>query len=58
MIYSPLEQFQIISLIPLTLGQGFDLSFTNSSLLMLFIVFFGTCFLSFASYQSTIAPNR
>jgi len=34
MVYSPLEQFEIFPLIPLRFGS-LDLSFTNSSLLML-----------------------
>jgi ATP synthase subunit 6 len=58
MFFSPLEQFQIIALIPMSLGQNFDFSFTNSSLLMLFITGFATLFLSFSSYQATIAPSR
>lgn len=37
MVYSPLEQFEIFPLIPLRLGS-LDLSFSNSSLLMLFSV--------------------
>ena len=36
-IHSPLEQFEIFPLIPLRMGS-FDISFTNSSLLMLFAV--------------------
>ena len=36
-IHSPLEQFEVFPLIPLRMGS-FDLSFTNSSLLMLFSV--------------------
>jgi len=35
MAFSPLEQFEIFPLIPLRFG-GLDLSFTNSSLLLLF----------------------
>lgn len=38
-IYSPLEQFEIFSIIPLRFGS-FDISFTNSSLLRFFIVAF------------------
>jgi ATP synthase subunit 6 len=56
MIFSPLEQFQIIALIPF--GGSFDLSFTNSSLLMFFIVLFSTFLYSFGTYESTIAPSR
>jgi ATP synthase subunit 6 len=56
MIFSPLEQFQIIALIPM--GGSFDFSFTNSSLLMFFIVMFSTFFYSFSSFESTIAPSR
>jgi len=38
MLFSPLEQFEIIPLIPLRFGS-FDLSFTNSSFLMFLSVF-------------------
>ena len=37
MTFSPLEQFEVFPLIPLRVGS-FDISFTNSSLLMLFAV--------------------
>ena len=37
MLLSPLEQFEIISLVPLRFGN-FDLSFTNSSFLILLSV--------------------
>jgi len=37
-LYSPLEQFEIIPLVPLRFGS-FDLSFTNSSFLMFLGVF-------------------
>ena len=37
MTYSPLEQFEIIPLIPLRIG-AFDISFTNASLMMVLSV--------------------
>lgn len=39
MQYSPLEQFEIISLIPLRIGS-FDISFTNSTLIIFFVILF------------------
>lgn len=33
MLYSPLEQFEIVPLIPLRIGS-FDISFTNATLMM------------------------
>jgi hypothetical protein len=39
MLLTPLEQFQIISLIPLTVF-GLDFSFTNLILISLLILFF------------------
>lgn len=50
MIHSPLEQFAIISLIPINLGNSFTvISFTNSSFFMLCVIF--TVLLFF--YKST-----
>lgn len=34
MLYSPLEQFEIVPLIPLRIGS-FDISFTNATLMMI-----------------------
>lgn len=35
MLYSPLEQFEVVPLIPLRIGS-FDISFTNATLIMIF----------------------
>jgi len=34
MLYSPLEQFEVVPLIPLRIGS-FDISFTNATLIMI-----------------------
>nr|YP_009446417.1 ATP synthase F0 subunit a [Ancoracysta twista]YP_009446440.1 ATP synthase F0 subunit a [Ancoracysta twista]ATY40905.1 ATP synthase F0 subunit a [Ancoracysta twista]ATY40928.1 ATP synthase F0 subunit a [Ancoracysta twista] len=57
MIATPLEQFEIIALIPFKLGF-LNLSFTNSSLFMLFVFGSMALLLAFGSYQSTLVPNR
>jgi len=56
-MFSPLEQFEIISLIPIKLSTLFDISLTNSSLYLL-IGF--VCFLFFFSsilHQTLYVPN-
>jgi len=58
MIYSPLEQFSIISLFPIRLGN-FDVSFTNSSFYLLCST--GLVFLLFhlvTQQGGTIVPSR
>ncbi len=58
-IASPLTQFEIISLVGLR-GGSFDISFSNSSLLMLFVVTFGIVFYQtqVANGGGSIVPNR
>ena len=59
MLFSPLEQFEIIPLIPLRFGN-FDLSFTNSSfLIFLSIVFFSFLVLTTAGPSNgLLVPSR
>ena len=56
MIFSPLEQFTIVKLIPICFFS-FDFSFTNSSLLAVLCCFF--CFLaySFVCAKATVVPS-
>lgn len=57
-IASPLEQFQIISLIDLGSSGKFNISFTNSSLLVVFIFSVIALLLSLSTFRTTIVPNR
>jgi ATP synthase subunit 6 len=56
-VFSPLEQFNIISIIPIGIGN-FNISFTNSSLLSLIVVSLMILLLEFVSFKSTLVPNR
>jgi F-type H+-transporting ATPase subunit a len=53
----PLSQFTIERLVPLHIGR-LDVSFTNSSLLMMLTVIFGTLFLVYAMRGGNLVPNR
>ena len=56
-MYSALEKFDIFIVFPLHLTNTFDLSLTNLSLYVLFVVF-SIIFLSyFAIYNSKLIPN-
>ena len=52
MLLTPLEQFQIISLIPLTVF-GLDFSFTNLILISLLILFFFNLLIYFSSKNNS-----
>ena len=54
---SPMEQFEIRKLIPIDIG-GTDLSFTNSSLFMLFAVVLTGILFWAATRQRTMVPGR
>jgi len=57
MVYSPLEQFAIISLVPIHMGN-FYLSFTNSSLFMLLTISFVLLLFYLVTMNGgTIVPN-
>ena len=57
MVFSPLEQFAIISLIPIHLGN-FYLSFTNSSLFMLLTISFVLLLFYLVTINGgTVVPN-
>ena len=59
MAYSPLEQFEIVPLIPFRFGT-FDLSFSNSSLLLFFVTFFILFFSQLISINGNgfLIPSR
>lgn len=56
LINSPLEQFEIITLLPIYLS-AFNLSFTNSSLLMFLVVSISFLWFSLSFYKSNTLPN-
>jgi F-type H+-transporting ATPase subunit a len=53
----PIHQFHINTLVPIHVG-GYDLSFTNSSLLMLATVVLSGAFLYFATASRALVPGR
>ena len=55
--HSPLEQFEIKRLIDIHLG-GVDASFTNSSLMMIFVLVVGTMALSLGMRKRAMIPGR
>ena len=57
MLLTPLEQFQIISLIPLTLF-GLDFSFTNLFLISLLILSFFNLLIYFSSKNNSFFVSR
>ena len=56
MLYSPLEQFEIVPIFSTLLGS--KLAFTNSSLFLFLTIFILACFFYMTTYESTLAPNR
>jgi ATP synthase subunit 6 len=57
MLYSPLEQFQIISIFDFKFGNVI-LSFTNSTLFLLLSIFVIVSLVHFSTLHATIIPNR
>ncbi len=55
-INSPLEQFEIVTLLPITF-LGFNLSLTNSTLFLILSSFFLLFWLSLSFYRSNLVPN-
>nr|YP_010732375.1 ATP synthase F0 subunit a [Hypnea edeniana]WDY85171.1 ATP synthase F0 subunit a [Hypnea edeniana] len=56
-IASPLEQFEIVALIPLHIG-GLNFSLTNSSLFLIIAFIFILFWTSLSFFKSTIIPNN
>ena len=57
MAMNPMEQFKLQPLIPLHIG-GYDVSFTNQSLLMVIVVVAASLFLTFAMSERRMVPSR
>jgi len=56
-IFSPLEQFQLVSLIPLDF-LGINISITNATLFLFITVFLAYTFLRLAMHNATVVPNN
>ena len=54
---SPLEQFEVHPMVPLT-AAGYDLSFTNASLFMVFTLGLVWVFLTFGMRRAALVPGR
>ena len=57
MFFSPLEQFTIIKLIPMTISGGLDFSFTNSSLLAALSTLLAFVLYNFACSNAKLVPS-
>nr|AXI97812.1 ATP synthase F0 subunit a [Gracilaria vermiculophylla]WDZ68086.1 ATP synthase F0 subunit a [Gracilaria vermiculophylla] len=57
LIASPLEQFEIVTLVPLTFF-GLNISITNSVLFMLFSFLIAVFWISLSFYKNTVIPNN
>nr|YP_009490360.1 ATP synthase F0 subunit 6 [Gracilaria edulis]AWH62510.1 ATP synthase F0 subunit 6 [Gracilaria edulis]UAD89638.1 ATP synthase F0 subunit a [Gracilaria edulis] len=57
LIPSPLEQFEIVTLIPLTFF-GLNFSLTNSTLFMFFSFLIAVLWISLSFYKNTLVPNN
>ena len=55
--HSPLEQFEIKTLIPIHIG-GVDISFTNSALVMVGVAIFITAFMILGMRKRAVVPGR
>ncbi len=55
--HSPLEQFEIVRLVDIPIG-GVDASFTNSSLMMVFVLVLATVWFSVGMSRRAIVPGR
>jgi len=58
LIASPLEQFQIINLIPFKLPFGIDLSLTNSALVEIFAIFIFILLLKLTVDRGLLVPTH
>jgi len=56
-VASPLEQFEVKTIVPIEIG-GVDVSFTNSSLMMVIAVVIGGGFVALAASRGAIVPGR
>lgn len=58
MNYSPLEQFEILLLYPLSFFNLFDISITNSFLYIILAIFTAFIVFNLALYRTTLVPNK
>nr|WOL37379.1 ATP synthase F0 subunit 6 [Polyopes affinis] len=56
-IPSPLEQFEIVTLFPLSIS-GLNFSLTNSTLFMFIALLIATLWISLSFYQNSLVPNN
>jgi F-type H+-transporting ATPase subunit a len=56
-IFSPLEQFQLVSLIPIDI-LGFNISVTNATLFLFLTVFLAYTSFRLAMHNATVVPNN
>jgi hypothetical protein len=56
MFFSPLEQFTILKIIPISVGL-FDISFSNSSLLTILSCLLGFTLYNFACSNAKLVPS-
>lgn len=56
-IFSPLEQFQLVAMIPIDF-LGFNISVTNATLFLFITVFLAYTFLRLAMFNATVVPNN
>ncbi len=58
MNYSPLEQFEILLIQPLSFFNLFDISFTNSSLYIILAITTAIIFINLGLYRATVIPSQ
>jgi len=56
MFFSPLEQFSITKIIPIAIGS-FDISITNSSIIVIIASTIGFLFYNFAIANAKLVPS-
>jgi F-type H+-transporting ATPase subunit a len=56
-IFSPLEQFQLVAIVPINF-LGLNLSFSNATLFLFLTVFLGYTFFRLAIHNATVVPNN
>jgi hypothetical protein len=57
-VASPLEQFNIVSLVPISLPFGIDLSLTNSALIEIIAISLFILLLKLTVEKSTLVPTH
>lgn len=57
LVPSPLEQFEIVTILPISIS-GFNISITNSSLFFMLTVFIMILWLNLSFYKAKLIPNN